>query len=300
MKKYYWLIMTLGVWGLGCGDDGNSPAPPAPDPDPDVSPYENCLPTVGSNTLEMATWNIENFPMTTSAAEMVEEIIEDTDLDLIALQEITTQAALDGLLDSLSGWEGVLGSGTNQKIGYLYKTAEITVVEAASEIYSERNTEYNNAFTSVRRPVHIRVRHTGGLEVDLINVHLKCCGGSENEDRRREASRLLKLYVDDSLSNENVIIIGDFNDEIVDTENVFQNFIDDPDNYRFSTMSIAEGASSNWSFPSFPSQIDQILITNELFDNEAEVSTLTLDNCESTYSNQVSDHRPVMIRLNAD
>ena len=295
MKKYYWLVLTLSVLGLGCGDDDN---PTTPTPDPDVSPYENCLPTVGSSTLEIATWNIENFPMTANAVDMVEEIIEDADLDLIALQEIRTQAVLDELLDSLNGWEGVLGSGTNQKIGYLYKTAEITIMETAREIYPERNTEYNNAFTSVRRPVYMKVRHTSGLEVDLINVHLKCCSGSE--DRRQESSRLLKLYVDDSLSNDNVIVLGDFNDEIVDTENVFQNFIDDPDNYRFSTMTIAQGASSHWSFPGFPSHIDQILITNELFDNEAEVTTLTLDNCESTYTSQVSDHRPVMVRLNAD
>lgn len=107
----------------------------------------------------------------------------------------------------------------------------------------------------------------------------------------------MKQYIDTNLAEEEVMILGDFNDEIVDTDNVFQNFIDDDTNYRFSTMDIAEGPNTNWSYPSFPSHIDQILITNELFGAEQTTQTLKIEECLPDYANQVSDHRPVLITL---
>ena len=64
------------------------------------------------------------------------------------------------------------------------------------------------------------------------------------------------------------MVIGDFNDELNDNfiNNIFQNFIDDFENYLFTDMSIANGNPQNFSFPNWPSHIDHILITNELFD----------------------------------
>ena len=93
-----------------------------------------------------------------------------------------------------------------------------------------------------------------------------------------------------------MVLLGDFNDEIVDEEdNVFQNFIDDNENYLFSTMAIAEGDDDFWSFPNWPSQIDQILISDELFINETFTNVLELDFCNDNFLNVVSDHRPVLI-----
>ena len=52
-------------------------------------------------------------------------------------------------------------------------------------------------------------------------------GGTENEDRRKSASEKLEDYVNEYLSVENVIILGDLNDELNEdpSNNVFQNFI---------------------------------------------------------------------------
>ena len=42
-------------------------------------------------------------------------------------------------------------------------------------------------------------------------------------------------------------------------------FINDSSAYYFADSDIASGPSSNWSFPNWPSHLDHILITNELF-----------------------------------
>ena len=138
-------------------------------------------------------------------------------------------------------------------------------------------------------------------------------GGTENEDRRKSASEKLEDYVNEYLSGENVIILGDLNDELNEDpgNNVFQNFIIDSTNYKFVDMDIAYGSSNNFSWPGWhqstynSAHFDHILITNELFDefeNEgSSVQTIRLeeyfDNGWTEYENYISDHRPVGLRL---
>lgn len=302
MQKKYWLLVLLLVAFTACGDGGDiTPAPDEDDNGSSALNLDNCSVEVSGETLEIATWNIENYPQSNRSSAYVEQIVEAFDLDVIAVQEITSEPLFQSLVNDLDGWNGFVTrvNGGNQMVGYLYKTSEITVVGQAQNLFSDDTDEYNNAFTSYRRPYLLQIRHSSGFEAYLINVHLKCCGGSE--DRRRNASVLLKTYIDDNLADENVIVLGDFNDEIVDAEdNVFQNFIDDSDNFEFATMEIASGPNTEWSYPSWPSHLDQILITNELFDNEISTTTIKVDQCVTDFSNTVSDHRPVLIKLSTN
>ena len=304
MQKRYWLF-GLMLWAvMACGGDGDTtPTPDDDDDTPEPSTYENCLVNVSNETLEVVTWNIENFPVLSGTAEKVEEIIEDFDADVIALQEIKSLDDFDVLVDALDGWSGHVEhiSGSSQRLAYLYKDSEITVTQQPTNLYGDfNNSDYNTAFTSVRRPLYMQIQHSSGMVVDLINVHMKCCSGSE--DRRERASELVKEYIDQNLATSNVIFLGDFNDEITDrgSDNVFKNFIDDSDNFLFTTMEIAEGPSSGWSFPSWPSMIDQIVISNELFDNNVSTQVLKLEECLSNYADAVSDHRPVLLKLSTN
>jgi hypothetical protein len=72
-------------------------------------------------------------------------------------------------------------------------------------------------------------------------------------------------------------------------------------------MNIANGSSAGWSYPSWPSHLDHILITNDLFDEMASANATTrvlkIDEYIggwSTYDYNVSDHRPVGIRFTPD
>ena len=105
--------------------------------------------------------------------------------------------------------------------------------------------------------------------------------------------------MDSNLPDDKVIILGDLNDIIYSDAGepiTFQNFLDDPDDYAFADMEIAL-REPDWSYPSWPSHIDHLLITNELFNEVDTTQTLLLDDCESGYINSISDHRPVLIRL---
>jgi len=148
----------------------------------------------------------------------------------------------------------------------------------------------------------------------LINNHFKCCGDgildfnneSDEEKRRYNAANLLKEYIDTNLSDKNVLVLGDLNDDIAEApqNNVFQMIIDDPDNYLFVDFEIANGSSSNWSYPTWPSHLDHILITNELFDelDNSDIQTIKideyLDGGWNEYDQNISDHRPVAVKFN--
>ena len=127
----------------------------------------------------------------------------------------------------------------------------------------------------------------------------------DEENRRYTAMNLLKAYIDDNLSNEKVIVLGDLNDDISEPylNNVFQDVLDDSNNYQFADLFIAQGNSSDWSFPNWPSHLDHILITNELFDElgTIEVNTIKIDDYINggwtEYDQNISDHRPVAMKI---
>ena len=85
----------------------------------------------------------------------------------------------------------------------------------------------------------------------------------------------------------------------------FQNFQIKPDEYEFADNELTL-SPEYWSYPTYPSHIDHILITNELFEvmNNSGSSTNTLRIEDyltkgwSEYYSTLSDHRPVVIKLN--
>jgi hypothetical protein len=102
-------------------------------------------------------------------------------------------------------------------------------------------------------------------------------------------------------------VLGDLNDSLTDMaqNNVFTSLLNDPDNYLFADMGIAEGEAAAWSFPSYPSHLDHVLISNELFDGfeheDSCVLSLPVDEVFfdgwRDYEQNVSDHRPVALSI---
>jgi len=256
---------------------------------------DDCLSPTSLNTFDILSWNIKTFPLEGNITiNLISEIIKKEDADLIALQELSGKADFDLLVQKLPDWSGEIAEFSDLNLAFLFKTSEVNLIGDPVTLFE------NNDDAFPRSPLQITAEHHLGLRIFLINVHLKCCPGPENEKRRRKASIELKTYIDERLPNEKVIILGDFNDEIYaldSSENVFYNFIIDSLNYRFTDLSIARGDSKLWSYPSWPGHIDHILITNELFEYEITTQTLAYDICDSSYFSYISDHRPIMIKI---
>ena len=262
------------------------------------------------STFEVLTWNIEWFPKNgQTTVDYVSEIIQALDIDVLAIQEVDNTDMFDQMLEELTQYEGYYESAWFAGLAYIYKT-DVVEINDVYEIYT--TSPYWSPFP--RSPMVMDMNFMGE-NIIIINNHFKCCGdgyldledSGDEETRRYIASNLLKQYIDTNFSNDNVLVLGDLNDILTDDpeNNVFQMILDDTENYLFADMEIAEGPSSGWSYPTWPSHIDHILITNELFDeleNDAsDIQTIKIDEYFDggwyQYDQNVSDHRPVALKL---
>lgn len=295
MKVIYW-IMMLSLLLAACGVD--EPVNNNND-DPDVSDL-----TIGSDeTLEIVTWNIESFPkLENETIDLVVQLINEMDADIICLQEIVSNTAFIELDNQLTDWDGFRGSGAAYDINLavLYKNSADFQLESIEELFT------NEWYAFPRSPIQLEFLWNNETFYVITN-HLKASSGDDNEERRREACEGLHDYILTELPDENVIITGDLNDLIIDPPdmNVFNVFLDDPDNFTFTDYDIAYGSARYWSWGNGSSHLDHIIISNELYDEFANalssIHTIRIDDYLdggwSFYDGYISDHRPVVLTL---
>lgn len=260
------------------------------------------------STLDIITWNIEWFPKNgTTTKNLVRDILLKLDADVIAIQEVDDLSVFEDLLSEMPGygfdWETSYFAG----LAYIYNPQTIEIINYR-EIYT--SSQYWNAFP--RSPKILEFKFKGN-PVIVINNHWKCCGDGflnvndtgDEENRRYMAANLLKYFIDENYSDTHVILTGDLNDVLTDdsTHNVFRHFLSDS-NYRFADMDIANGPSNGWSYPSWPSHLDHFLINSPVFEHfEHDASECKVIRIEdyfsswSAYDSNVSDHRPVGLKL---
>ena len=258
------------------------------------------------NSFDIVTWNVEWFPKQgIVTVDSVKEIIEIIDAEIIALQEINSVSEFNNLISKLDLYNGFSTNNSNLNLAYVYKK-NLNI----DSIYTILNSE-NYVFAG-RLPLVLEVNYQGEDYV-IINNHFKCCGdgildlgdSSDEETRRYNAISLLKNYIDLNFINKNVVIVGDLNDLIEENNhNVFTTIINDSLNYLFADKFIPFQNSDDWSYPSWPSHLDHIIINQPLFDNlnniYQDVQTIRVDNYIGSfqiYDNMISDHLPVGINL---
>ncbi len=292
MRKFIFIVMFLTSSFVVCSQD-----------------FEDM--TFGTDsTFEVVSWNIETFPKNGSTTlDFVSTIIDSLDVDLFAIQEVSDTNQFKQMINDLDSYVGYFQSSWFAGLAYIYNP-EVIQINDIYEIYT--SSSYWDEFP--RSPMVMDLTYNDE-RIIVINNHLKCCGDevlnlSDNDDeetRRYHACILLKSYIEVVFLDEKVIVLGDLNDELSDDldNNVFQPFIDDPDNFMFVDYDISFGNPADWSYPSWPSDLDHILITNDLFldfsDPASDVEVIKIDEFMSggwyEYEENISDHRPVALKL---
>ena len=259
-------------------------------------------------TMEVVTWNIEHFPKNLSlTVEYTVQIMRGLDADIYALQEIESNSYFEDVISTLNiddpenTWDGYRATSAYYSINlaYIYKSNQLQI-DDIYEIYQD------DWYAFPRSPLVMELSFNGN-DLIVINNHLKAGGDSDDEARRLDACQKLDTYISENWYDNEVLLVGDLNDDITEPENsnVFWSFINEPLEYVFTDMEIAEGSSVYWSYPSWPSHLDHILITNELFDEfsleDSDIQVLRvdelLDGGWSEYDNNISDHRPVGLKI---
>jgi endonuclease/exonuclease/phosphatase family metal-dependent hydrolase len=316
-NKLFTLILFCSILILGaCGSD-STPTPIVPD---EPEPNTEFDPVGTTSTLDFGTWNLEWFGDTGNGPtnedlqlNNASFIISGLDMDIWSVQEVTSTSHFNELIDSLEGYDGILANdpvvqsdsayyedfgGNEQKLGLIYKTDIITVNSAQVIL-----TDYDYEFAG-RPPVEIQLTANvddQSADIVAILIHAKCCTDDESYNRKEAGANALKSYLDTTWPDANVIVFGDFNDD-VDTsissgrESVYKTFVDDAQNYTFPTMTLSENNIS--STTGYPDVIDHHLNSNELYAFYVSESVMSFqpEDYVSNYASTTSDHYPVLTR----
>ncbi len=265
------------------------------------------------NVVSFVTWNLKEFPLDDlNTINELQYQIPLLNADLIAVQEITNTNDFQQLGLMLNDYDVIASenyiydpndedSYYNPILGYIYHKDRLTI---------------NNAYEIFRQDSRLFPREPYILDITwknidfiVINNHLKAGGDNEidywddwdEEVRRLEALNQLHNYILENFNDENVILVGDFNDQFHEdvSTNVFTSFLDD-DNFIFADYDMSLN-TSDFSYPNWPSHLDHIIINQNLFPSFGKplstCYTIKYDKLISNYFTTISDHRPLILKL---
>ncbi|WP_026462570.1 Ig-like domain-containing protein [Adhaeribacter aquaticus] len=277
-------------------------------------------------TLDVVSWNIEWFGHTglgpnNEALQMenAKKMILAQDAELYCVQEIANVAAFKELVKQLPGYKGFLSpfvsspvGDNSQRVGFIYKTSAIDSVSARGLLQSPANP--SNFWASGRLPyLFVADATVAGVkkQIHFVAVHAKANENGSAADalsaynRRVNDLKVLKDSLDLYYSEANIMILGDFNDDVdftvanvlPITASTYKAFIDDAANYRAVTKDLSEAGLR--TYITFDNVIDHVVISDELYAdyvaNSAKV-VIPFDLIEN-YAGTTSDHMPVATRF---
>lgn len=275
--------------------------------------FSQTIPSFGTaDKLEVGTWNLEWFGSTVNGPtnestqfNNIKKVLNNTDIDIWGVEEMSDLATWDRLLDELPQYGGILASyNQTQKTAILYKK-DLFEVFTYSHVLT--GSTFSTAFAS-RPPLEVGLITKAPLPVDTIYVlviHLKAFSDEESYVRRQQASTYLKNnYLDPNRSNYKTIVCGDWNDDLDrsiynNLESPFKNFLDDED-YFFATRALSAAGGTSYSSYS-GSFIDHILANGPMAAYYVPNSTKVLNMLTSYisgFTNNTSDHYPVIASFN--
>lgn len=293
---YRTVVCLALVVGCGSADPGDGDADAGVDGGPDYpAPRTDLVPSVGTDaTLDLATWNIENFPLNPATPALVADLVASLDLDIVAVQEIEDLDAWQELLDRLPEHDGVISThtysnGTFQKVGFLYK-ADVVSLSEPTLLFENMGYEFP------RPPLSVTVT-ADDLDFVLITLHLKAGRGDEDRQRRTDAVVALEQHIADTVAgvDPEVVVVGDYNEVVTSTGGraVFDPFLDQPAAYTLATDELA--TEGRFTFVPSHSMLDHMVRTASV--PEGTVVIPPLDVQLLGYENGVSDHLPVVMSL---
>jgi endonuclease/exonuclease/phosphatase family metal-dependent hydrolase len=250
----------------------------------------------GSPDATIMSWNLETYPLTNETQAGVVEQLQILAPDVVALQEIQSEAAFQELVAALPDYDGLLNQdpGAFLRVGMLYRTARVTISDART-LFSTQWYEFPRPPLSAQ----VRIEASEPFDFRILVLHLKARLDDESQDRRRRACVALDNWVRAEQAageEQDFVLVGDFNDELLDPPqwNVFTPFLDDPAQYSFLSMPLAE--ADEHTFLPFQSMIDHVLVTSDALTEygDGETRALMLEQTVAGYEMTISDHRPVL------
>ncbi len=265
--------------------------------------------------------------------DSVRTVLETIGADIFAVQEIVDVPLFEEMINALPGYEYVLSPATSrpdatdgmqQKVGFIYNTNTVSIVETRPLLESihplynggddSALTDYPVAdrtrfYASGRLPFLMTVDVTvdgASKRFDMVALHARANSGSspqERYDMRKYDVEVLKDSLDVQFSDSNLILLGDFNDDIDETVadiestiSSYEVYVADTTNYDILSRVLSDGGFRSFAFRE--NMIDHILVSNEVSPTYIEETvSVGYEFYDNDYTSTASDHFPVSARF---
>ena len=230
---------------------------------------------------------------------MVSNVLNTLDVDVMAVEEISTPAAFNALVAEMPNFTGLLSPDAGAQFdarsaGFIYRTADFTFVKSEALFP-------NDNFAFPRPPLMIRLKPVaiGRPDVVAIAVHLKAFGDDKSQQRREAANTELEAYVSDLKAKEpslHIVVLGDFNQPLIEaTERaVFNPWFEKNCKYNVRTDALVKKGDYSY-YSNRLSLIDHMITTSDFLLEEPVI--VKLQKVVPNFLSLASDHLPVVARL---
>ncbi|CAL1516564.1 T9SS-dependent choice-of-anchor J family protein [Chitinophaga sp. MM2321] len=287
-------------------------------------------------SLKVVNWNIEWFgsPAQNPANDSLQQanvttILQTLDADIFALAEVVDTARFRAVVSQLPGYSYVMsdfGSYADsltdadyvsaQKLAFVYKTSVIRKIRTYGVLRQGGSTTSYYNWSSGRFPYLLEATarlNNDSARIQFVLLHAKANTGTKPEkitswNRRKDGLKELKDSLDLQYPYSNIIMLGDFNDDLSktittelapDTTTSYIDFMNDSTDYRPLTLPLS--LAGQRSTASYASVIDNVIASNEVgvayVPASARIQT-QVERLVSSYSSTTTDHYPVMSRYN--
>ncbi len=288
-------------------------------------------------TFDVAAWNINWYGNTANGPTdealqqaNVKQVLDSLQSDLFFLEEVSNPTAFTNLVAKMKGYEGVCSSAISaggvaedaQRVCFIYKTDVVKNISTRPLLRGATNlpnypSDPARFWASGRLPFLMVADVTvDGVKqrLHVIGIHARAnTGGTtatieekELQYRQRKYDvEVLKDSLDAQFPKENIIIAGDFNDDVDETvsqitstkESSYKKYVDDTERWQVVTKALSDDGYR--SYISQENVIDHILTSNELKINYLanSVGVGLPFTFLKNYTSTTSDHIPVFARF---
>jgi hypothetical protein len=286
-----------------------------------------------ATTLEVVNWNIEWFGSTTlgptndnQQEQNVKTVLQNVGADIYGLLEVVDESRLANIVSQMPGYTYVIGNyGSHvnppdlsggplseaQKLAFVYKTSVFSNVSVRPLINNQNTSSvsYNN-WSSGRYPLLMTADVTLNCvtkKINFILVHAKANTSptATSYARRQASANELHDTIQTYFADENVIMLGDFNDDLDQTITAginppvtsYSSFTTDNVNFFSPTLSLSLAGKK--STVSYNDIIDHVMLSNEMqaYYMPSTANVLTdVTSLVSSYGSTTTDHYPVFTR----
>lgn len=284
-----------------------------------------------SATLDVVNWNLLWFGSTASgqgpvnddqAQVNIKKIMDSLDADVYAFVEVVDVNRFKNLIESLPGYGYVISDycsnaadpssgnyAVGQKLAFAYRKSVVTNVTARGLMKSSTTATTN--WAAGRFPYLMQADVVNGnatRRISFINLHGKAGSTADDFQRRKAGAKELKDTLDAQFSTANLVILGDFNDDLDSTisEGIspalssYDDIVkDSTDSDRYKSISLLLSRTGHNSIFGFADVVDHVVISNEMESDYLNGSVrLVRDVADwiSNYATTTSDHQPVLSR----